>query len=94
MIDAAVAQAEAIARQADDALDEVERRVDGIVEDDDVAAVDGVGGEGAEPGWELGLACLLTRRKSPTRRVGSMEAEGIRKGCSEKVMMKRATVMM
>ena len=31
-------------------------------------------------GWCEGEHCLLTRRKSPTRRVGSMEPEGMRKG--------------
>ncbi len=47
-VDEAVVEAEVVAGKADDAFDEVEGGVDGIVEDDDVAAVDGGGGkEGA-----------------------------------------------
>ena len=39
--DAAGVEAEVVAGKADDALDEMEGGVDGIVEDDDVAAMDG-----------------------------------------------------
>src|SRR6267154_3059768 len=39
------------------------------------------------------LVCLLTRRKSPTRRVDSIDSEGMRKGCAQKVMMKIAMTM-
>ena len=41
--DAARVKAKAVAGQADDALDEMERGVDGIVEDDDIAPVNGGG---------------------------------------------------
>lgn len=44
-VDAALAEAEVVAGEADDTLDEVEGGVDGIVEDDDIATVDGCGGE-------------------------------------------------
>ena len=91
--DAAVAQAEVVAGEADDALDQVHGGVDGVVEDDDVAAVEGGGGRRGAGSWE-GKFCLVTRRKSPTSRVGSMEAEGMRKGWARKVMMKTATMMM
>ena len=39
--DVTTVQAEMVAGKADDALDEMQRGVDGVVEDDDVAAVDG-----------------------------------------------------
>ncbi len=45
-------------------------------------------------GETSGPTCLLTRRKSPTRRVGSMDAEGMRKGCTVKVMMNSAMIRM
>ena len=40
-VDAAFVEAEMVAGEADDALDEMGGGVDGVVEDDDVAAVDG-----------------------------------------------------
>ena len=40
-VDAAAVEAEMVAGEADDALDEMEGGVDGVVEDDDVAAMDG-----------------------------------------------------
>ncbi len=93
--DAAGVQAEAITRQADDALDEMECGVDGVVKDDDVATMDSGGRQ--KPGGVIRrvceAVCLLTRRKSPTRRVDSIDSEGIRKGCAQKVMMKMAMTM-
>src|ERR1700679_2087598 len=41
-----------------------------------------------------GPVCLSTRRKSPTRRVDSIDSEGMRKGWTQKVMMKMAMTMM
>jgi hypothetical protein len=37
--------------------------------------------------------CLSTRRKSPTRRVDSIDSEGMRKGWTQKVMIKVAMTM-
>jgi len=37
---AAVAQAQPVARQTDDALDQMQRRIDGIMKDDNVAVAD------------------------------------------------------
>jgi hypothetical protein len=34
---------------------------------------------------------LSTSRKSPTRRAGSIDAEGMRNGCTRNVVRKRAT---
>ena len=45
--DAAAVETEVVAGQADDALDEMEGGVDGVVEDDDVAAMDGGRGKKA-----------------------------------------------
>ena len=73
-------------------LTEVERGVDGVVEDDDVAALDGRGREQAVEAAG-GPVCLSTRRKSPTRRVDSIDSEGMRKGWTQKVMMKMAMMM-
>ncbi len=92
-INVAVVEAEMVARQADHAFDEVERRVNGVVKDYDVAALDGGGQEGERLRHLGAAACLLTRRKSPTRSVDSMDSEGMRKGCMQKVMMKIATTM-
>ena len=50
-VDVAVAEAEVVAGEADDALDEVHGGVDGVVEDDDVAAMDGGGGEEGGRVW-------------------------------------------
>ena len=83
-----------VAGQADDALDQMHGGVDGIVEDDDLAALDGGRREGDRRTSTVPRLCLSTRRKSPTRRVGSMDPEGMRKGWTEKVMMKMATTMM
>jgi hypothetical protein len=44
-VDEAVVEAKVVAGEADDALDEVERGVDGVVEDDHVAAMDRGGGK-------------------------------------------------
>jgi len=46
-VDVAVVEADAIAGKADDSFDEIERGVDGVVKDDDVAAMDGCGREKA-----------------------------------------------
>ena len=37
---------------------------------------------------------MSTKRKSPMRRVGSIEPDGMRKGWTVKVTMKTATTMM
>ena len=46
-VDVVVVDAEVVAGQADDALDEMHGGIDGKVEDDDLAAVDGGGGQDA-----------------------------------------------
>ncbi len=56
-VDTAFAETEVVSGEADDALDEVEGGVDGVVEDDDVAAV--YGGSGEEGACAVGGCGLL-----------------------------------
>jgi hypothetical protein len=67
---------------------------EGVAVDEDATVVEAEDGRRpADPSASGELVCLLTRRKSPTRRVDSIDPEGMRKGCAQKVMMKIAMTM-
>ena len=78
----AILDANPVAGNAHHALDQI-RRI-GMVEDDDVAALDVAVGQ--EPAAQVprppagAKICLFTSRKSPTSSVCSMLSEGMRKG--------------
>ena len=73
-VDAAFAEAEVIAGKADDTLDEVEGRVDGVVEDDDIAAMDGGGGE--EAACAVGGCSLLVDEEEVADEEGGLHGFG------------------
>jgi hypothetical protein len=80
--DLAGVEAEMIARETDDALDEMQGGVDGVVEDDDVAAMDCGGWK--EAGGAVGVGCArllvdqeeVAHEESGLHRLGR-DAEGL-----------------
>jgi hypothetical protein len=79
-VDAAFAEAEMVAGDTDDSLDEVEGGVDGVMEDDDVAAMDGCGGK--EGACAIGSGSLLVDEEKVAYEEGGLhgfrgDAEGL-----------------
>ena len=82
-----------LARQADDALDEVALGIFGELEDHDIAAHDRDASAAARARgrWRVGANTnLFTSRWSPTSRFGSIEPVGILKACTTNVRMNSA----
>ncbi len=73
-VDDAVVEAEVVAGEADDALDEVEGGVDGVVKDDDVAAMDGRGGK--ESASAVGGCGLLVDEQEVADEEGGLHGFG------------------
>lgn len=73
-VDAAIAEAEMVAGESNDALDEVEGGVDGIVKDDDVAAVNG--GSGKEGAGAVGCHGLLVDEEEVADEEGGLHGFG------------------
>ena len=73
-VDEAAVEAKVVAGEADDALDEVKRGVDGVVEDDDVAAMDGGGGK--ERAGAVGGRGLLVDQEEVSDEEGGLHGFG------------------